>query len=213
MKTLIAVHYQIVRDGITRILTDDPEITVSKTAHREEQICVFLADNEIDVVIVDLDMPDLDGTDTIAEIHNTYPDSHILAISNDVKAARIKSVLQAGASGFICKKRSADELIEASKEVYNGNQYLCDESISLLIDENKDKSSESAGNIAGLTEREKEVLELICEEYINREIADLLGISVRTVDAHRRNLLQKTGVKNTAGLVKFAIKHRLFIMS
>ena len=213
MKILIAVHYQIVRDGLTRILTDDPEITVSKTAHSREQLCAFLANNEIDVVIVDLDMPELDEIDTVSEVNNNYSDSHILAISNDAKAARIKSVLQAGASGFICKKRSADELIEASKEIYNGNQYLCDESISLLINENEDISSEPAGTTADLTEREKEVLELICEEYINREIADQLGISVRTVDAHRRNLLQKTGAKNTAGLVKFAIKHRLFILS
>ena len=213
MKILIAVHYQIVRDGLTRILTDDPEITVSETAHSQEQLCAFLANNEIDVVIVDLDMPELDEIDTVSEVNSNYSDSHILAISNDAKAARIKSVLQAGASGFICKKRSADELIEASKEIYNGNQYLCDESISLLINENEDISSEPAGTTADLTEREKEVLELICEEYINREIADQLGISVRTVDAHRRNLLQKTGAKNTAGLVKFAIKHRLFILS
>ena len=211
MKVLIAIHHQIVRDGIARILADDPEITVSGTAENREQLCSLDSKKDIDVVIMDLDIPNLDAIAAVEKVRKDHSDTRILAISDDEERRRIKSILQAGASGFICKKRSADELIQASKEIYNGNQYLCDAAISLLVSE--DSSSEPVKQDADLTAREQEVLELICEEYTNREIADKLGISVRTVDAHRRNLLQKTGVKNTAGLVKFAIRHRLFILS
>ena len=116
--------------------------------------------------------------------------------------------MQAGASGYIFKKRGADELIKAVKEVNSGNQYLCNDTIELLVEGKKFRSTNKRA--ADLTERELQVLQLICREYINREIAEELGISVRTVDAHRRNVLQKTGAKNTAGLVKFAIKNDLF---
>lgn len=211
MKILIAVHHQIVRDGITRILADDPDITVSATAENREQLCSFVSQNDIDVVVMDLDMPDLDVMNTLAEVRENHPDTRVLAISDNEDIGRIKSVLQAGASGFMLKKRGANELLQAAKVVNKGNPYLCDESIKLLVsDEN---SSTPPKTSADLTDRELEVLGLICEEYINREIADKLGISVRTVDAHRRNLLQKTAAKNTAGLVKFAIRHRLFTLS
>lgn len=211
MKILIVIHHQIVRDGITRILADDPEITVSGTAENSEQLCSLGSKNDVDVVIMDLDMPDLDVLDALTKVREDYPDTSVLAISENEDARRIKSVLQAGASGFMFKKREAYELIQAVKEIYKGNQYLCDEIIGLLVSE--DTSSAPKATTADLTDREQEVLNLICEEYINREIAERLGISVRTVDAHRRNLLQKTGAKNTAGLVKFAIKHHFYTIS
>lgn len=211
MNIFIAIHHQIVRDGISRILSDDPEITVTGTVENREQLCSLDFKDDVDILIVDLDMPDLDEEHILEQIHKNNPDIRVLAISDEVGAERIKNVLKAGASGFIFKKREAKELIQAAKEVYNGNQYLCDESIDSLIQEDKRKKLVDSG--ADLTNREQEVLKLICEEHTNRKIADLLNISVRTVDAHRRNLLQKTGATNTAGLVKFAIKHRLFVMT
>lgn len=208
MKILIAIHPQIVRDGIQRILADDPDIIVSGVAENRDELYSLGMEQDVDIFIIDVDLPGLDVINTVSEVHKNYPNTNVLAISNEEEPTRIKSILQAGASGFMFKKRGAEELIKASKDIYQGNKYLCEEAIKLLI--HKDATAESVENSANLTKREQEVLHLICEEYINREIADKLGISVRTVDAHRRNLLQKTGAQNTAGLVKYAIRHQLF---
>lgn len=209
MNTLIAVHHKIVRDGITKILSEDADINVIGTAKNKEELCPYDSKGDnIDVVVLDMDILDLDSLNTITKILQDHPDTHILAMRDEEDPQQVKEVMQAGASGYIFKKRGAKELIKAIKEVYSGNQYLCNDTIGLLI-EGKEVRSTSE-RVADLTERELQVLHLICREHINREIAEELGISVRTVDAHRRNLMQKTGAKNTAGLVKFAIKNNLF---
>ena len=209
MNILIALHYKIVREGITKILSEDPDINVIGAAKNKEELCSYESEvDKIDVVVLDLDIPDLDSLSTIKSILEDHPDMHILAMSDDEDPHQIKNVMQAGASGYIFKKRGACELIKAIKEVEAGNQYLCNDTISLLVKGEKVRSTSEG--VEDLTERELQVLQLICREYINREIAEDLGISVRTVDAHRRNLMQKTGAKNTVGLVKFAIKNDLF---
>lgn len=209
MNILIAVHHEIVRDGITKILSEDIDINVIGTAKNKEELCPYDPEGDnIEVVVLDIDIPDLDPLNTITKILGDHLDTQILAMSDEEDPRQVKDVMQAGASGYILKKRGAEELIKAIKEVYSGNQYLCNDTIGLLI-EGKEVRSTSE-RVADLTERELQVLQLICREQINREIAEELGISVRTVDAHRRNLMQKTGAKNTAGLVKFAIKNNLF---
>lgn len=209
MNILIALHHKIVREGITKILSEDPDINVIGTAKNKEELCPYDSKGDkIDVVVLDLDIPDLDSLSTMRSILQDHPDTHILAMSDEENPQQIINVMQAGASGYIFKKRGAEELIKAIKEVDSGNQYLCNDTIGLLIEGEKIRSTSK--RVSDLTERELQVLQLICREYINREIADELGISVRTVDAHRRNLMQKTGAKNTAGLVKFAIKNNLF---
>ena len=209
MNILIALHYNIVREGITKILSEDPDINVIGAAKNKEELCPYDSKGDkIDVVVLDLDIPDLDSLSTIRSILEDHLDTHILAMSDDEDPHQIKNVMQAGASGYIFKKRSSEELIKAVKEVQADNQYLCNDSIALLVEGEKVRST--GERVADLTERELQVLQLICREQINREIAEDLGISVRTVDAHRRNLMQKTGAKNTVGLVKFAIKNDLF---
>jgi len=206
---LIALHHKIVREGITKILSEAPDINVIGTAKNKEELCPYESKGgKIDVVVLDLNIPDLDSLSTIRNILKDHPDTHILTMSDDEDSHQIKNVMQAGASGYILKKRSAEELIKAIKEVHAGNQYLCNDTIALMVEGERVRTTSE--RIADLTERELQVLQLICQEHINREIAEDLGISVRTVDAHRRNLMQKTGAKNTVGLVKFAIKNDLF---
>lgn len=209
MNILIALHYKIVREGITKILSEDPEINVIGAAKNKEELCPYNSKvDKIDVVVLDLDIPDLDSLSTIRKILKDHPDTQILAMSDDEDPRQIKNVMQAGAMGYILKKHGAKELIKAIKEVHADNQYLCNDTIGILIEGEKVRSTSE--RVADLTEREQQVLQLICKEHINREIAEDLGISVRTVDSHRRNLMQKTGAKNTVGLVKFAIKNDLF---
>ncbi len=208
LNVLIAVHHKIVRDGITKILSEEANINVIGTAKNKEELCPYDSKGDkIDVVVLDIDIPELDSLNTVTRILQDHPNTHILAMSDNEDLQQIKDVMQAGASGYILKKRGAEELIKAIKEVYSGNQFLCNDSIAFLIEGEQVQST--SDRVADLTKRELQVLQLICREQINREIAEELGISVRTVDSHRRNLLQKTGVKNTAGLVKFAIKNNL----
>lgn len=206
---LIAEHHKIVRDGIKMILDDVSGIRVKDTVANKEELLSHTFNGEIDIIILDLDMPDLDMLNTIKTLKENNPEVNILCISDVEEQQQIRKVMAAGVSGYMLKKRGKEEIIEAVDVIKNGNQYLCDESIQALIQE---KNSEPVFDIenSDLTYREIEVLELICEEYTNKESAEELGISIRTVDAHRRSLLQKTGAKNTAGLVKFAVRNRLF---
>ncbi|MGK7371539.1 MAG: response regulator [Candidatus Halalkalibacterium sp. M3_1C_030] len=206
---LIAEHHKIVRDGIKMILDDVSGIRVKDTVANKEELLSHTFNGEIDIIILDLDMPDLDMLNTIKTLKENNPEVNILCISDVEEQQQIRKVMAAGVSGYMLKKRGKEEIIEAVDVIKNGNQYLCDESIQVLIQE---KNSEPVFDIenSDLTYREIEVLELICEEYTNKESAEELGISIRTVDAHRRSLLQKTGAKNTAGLVKFAVRNRLF---
>lgn len=206
---LIAGHHKIVRDGIKMILEEVPGVEVSKTFSDKQQLLAHKYSHAKEIIILDLDMPNLDMINSIKKIKEQNPGIKILCISDVNDQQQIKQVMVAGASGYILKKRGKDEIIEAVETIRNGNQYLCDESIKALV---HDKDGDYVFDVedSDLTFRELEVLELICEEYTNRESADELGISVRTVDAHRRSLLQKTGSKNTAGLVKFAVRNQIF---
>lgn len=202
---LIAIQYQIVRDGIRKILEDEAGITITRTLRSVDEFSseVFCGQ---DILIVDLDMPGIKTPEIFRQIRDSHPSMRLIGISKSESGAKIKNFMEAGASGYLFKKRSAGDLIEAVRKVSNGEKYLCDEAIRLLVNL-ENANSADAGDI---TDREMEVLILICRELTNREIANQLGISVRTVDAHRRNILQKTGAKNTAGLVKYAIKHQIF---
>lgn len=205
---LIAEHHRIVRDGIKMILTELPGFQVADTVSTRDELLSFTFNGDTDIIILDLDMPELDMTNTIEKLKREHPAIRILCISDVEDQEQIKKVMVAGGSGYILKKRGKEEIIEAVEVMKNGNQYLCDETIKALVyDEGDDIAFDSEDS--RITERELEILRLICEEYTNKESAEELGISIRTVDAHRRSLLQKTGAKNTAGLVKFAFKNQI----
>lgn len=205
---LIAEHHRIVRDGIKMILTEVPGLEVTDTVSTKQELLSYIFDSNIDIIVLDLDMPDLDMKNTIETLKEENPQTNILCISDVEDKNQIKRVMVAGVSGYVLKKRGKEEIIEAIEVIKNGNQYLCDETIKALV---HDKSDDVVFDVdaSSITERELEILRLICEEYTNKESAEKLDISIRTVDAHRRSLLQKTGAKNTAGLVKFAFKNQI----
>lgn len=206
---LLAVHHKIFRDGIKLILSDEKNFTVSNMVKNKEELLSAVAQNNYNILILDLDMPGLEIPGIIKKLTDKNPTLKILALSDANHPEKIKHVISAGTAGYMFKKRGKKELINAVKVILSGNQYLCDDTIKILTGgydgpQLKQKATEI------LTEREREVLNLICREYTNKEIGELLSISVRTVDAHRRNLLQKIDAKNTAGLVKFAIEQNIY---
>lgn len=211
MNILIAVRYPIFCDGIKKILAAESGISIKDTAQSKDEL-ISLSLKEQCIVILDFKLPDLNGINTIKSLIENYPDLDILILGEGEDPNIVKKILQAGVSGYICKNQNADELIKAIKKIHQGYIYLSDETINVLFNKTENRSESKILPIE-LTEREAEILFLICQEMTNREIANKLSISVRTVDAHRRNILQKTGAKNTAGLVKYAIKYQIYKLS
>jgi DNA-binding NarL/FixJ family response regulator len=205
---LIADDHKVFRDGIISILEDVEDIDVIAEANDGREVMAKLKEIQPEVILMDITMGDANGIDTSKLVKNEYPDIKILVLSMHSESGYIVKMLEAGASGYLLKDAGKEEMIRAIRTVAEGNTYYSKKVSSAIVEHltNPNKAQKEKAGIP-LTKREIEVLQLIAEEYSNPEIADKLFISIRTVDTHRRNLLEKLGAKNTAGLVKFAMKH------
>jgi DNA-binding NarL/FixJ family response regulator len=210
---LVVDDHKIVRDGILSLLQDEPDICVISQAENGKDALEKIPKVSPHLVLIDISMPVMNGIDCTREITKKYPEIKVLALTMLNELEHIKNMLSAGAGGYLLKNSGKEELVTAIKTVVAGQNYFSTEVKDMIMMEMVKKKS-SPGKIIGekvpLTSRELDILELILQEFTNQEIADKLFISVRTVDAHRRNLLEKTGARNTAGLVKFAIENHLF---
>lgn len=167
-----------------------------------------------DVVLMDLKMPKMNGLETSQKLREISPDMRILILSTHSEDEYVSRMIQQGINGYLVKNSNLDEVYRAIREVYETQFYFNDvvkralQSGSL----NKRKKLADFGKDLVLTNREQEILELICHEYTTQEIAEQLFLSIRTVEGHRNRLLEKSGAKNTAGLVMFAMRHQLVEM-
>lgn len=213
MKILLVDDHRLIRDAIQSYMEGDPEYEVVGEASHGQEAIKFLEDNEVDVVLMDINMPIMDGLQCTREIRQKWPQIKVLTLSMMGDNQHIKQMIGAGANGYVLKNCSERELKKAIKAVFDGETYYSSEVTEVVMNNlMKNKPTKTSHMVVDmpLTEREKEVLELIIKEYSNQEIADKLFISPRTVDAHKRNLLEKTGSKNIAGLVMYAINNQLF---
>lgn len=210
VKILLADDHKIVRDGIKLMLEPQAGIDVVDEAENGEKALEILKDQIVDIVVMDINMPIMDGITATKKIKEKYPDVKVLALTMSNDDLHIRQMIQAGASGYIMKSAGRKELKDAIDAIMEGKHYFSDEATeSIMMDLVKGKGKSTAPDPIHITDRELEILELIVQEHTNQEIAEKLFISSRTVDAHRRNLLQKTGARNTAGLVKYAFQHNL----
>lgn len=207
LQIIIAIQRHILREGLKTILNDEPGITVKFAAEHPKEIQELTFEDN-DILLLDLDIPDMKASSVVKELLNKYPDLHILAIGEKKNQAIIKQIMQSGVSGYFLKNQRVDELLTAIREIESGEKYIGDKAFQFLVD--KDDKNYNYSSSSDLTKRERQILELICEEMTNQEIANKLNISIRTVDAHRQNILHKTRAQNTAGLVKFAIKSQIY---
>lgn len=208
VRILIVDDHKLIRQGIAQFLENDEKYVLTGEASEGIEALEFLESNQIDLVLTDISMPHMDGIELAKNIHSEYPDIKIvgLTIMNDNN--HIKKLMNAGAVGYILKNCSESELKKALDKVMDGETYYSPEATETVMNSLMKKKNTISVDMP-LTTREKEVLELIVKEFSNQEIADKLFISLRTVDAHKRNLLEKTGAKNIAGLVVYAINHNL----
>lgn len=165
-----------------------------------------------DVLLLDLRMPGMDGMEAIKKIKEKYPQVKIIALSVLTEERFIWYMIEQGASSYLLKNSEPEEVYKTIVQVHQKGQYfgpLVVEAMHKRLTQGQKKISLTDHGIV-LTRREKEILQLICQECTMKEIAQKLSLSLRTIEGHRNNLLDKTGSKNTAGLVGFAIKHNLF---
>ncbi|MEX0722177.1 MAG: response regulator transcription factor [Balneolaceae bacterium] len=211
LKILVVDDHNIVRDGVKSLIEDEPGYEIVGEAANGKEAVELCNNNKVDVVIMDITMPEMDGIEATEIIKKSHPDTKILALTMLIEDQHIRKMIKAGASGYILKSSGKHELLEAIDAINNDKHYFSEGATHAILQEmvNPVVKKSNSSQVANLTDREIEVLKYIVDEYTNQEIADKLFISVRTVDAHRRNLLQKTGAKNTAGLVKHALKNKL----
>lgn len=210
IKVLITDDHKVFRDGIIALLEKINGIEVIGEASNGEESLDRISQGGVDVVLMDIDMGDSNGIETTLKIKKDYPEVNVLVLSMHGEHNYIIKMLDAGATGYILKNAGKDEMVTAIQSVAKGDSYFSREVSSVLIEHiHKPVSSKRKKDDMPLTDRETEVLKLISQEFSNPEIAEKLFISIRTVDTHRRNLLEKLGVKNTAGLVKYAMKNGL----
>ncbi len=205
IRVFIVDDHPVVIEGIHSLLKNVKDIEWSGHAMNAQSCLGFFVNNTADVVLMDISMPGMDGVELCAVMKEKYPGIVILGLSTFNQGLYIKKMMENGASGYILKNSSKEELVSAIHSVYNGNIFFSGEVGEVL----KEYQRFSKEKLPLLTSREKEVLELIAEGYTNPQIAEKIFLSPFTVDSHRKNLLAKLNVKNTAMLIRFAIENKL----
>ena len=199
IKVFIADDHYMVVEGIRSMLLTEMNIEWMGHAMNAASCLAFLHLQQPDVLLLDINLPDKSGIDLCKEIKEKYPDIHILGLSSFNQQSYIQKMIQNGASGYVLKNASLEEIVKAIEVAMRGDIFLSSEA-SVTMRENKD------AQIPVITRREKEVLKLIAEGLTNKQMAEKLFISTTTVDTHRNNLLSKFNVKNTANLIRMAVQ-------
>ena len=189
-------HYMVI-EGIRSLLQNEKSVEWMGHAMNAASCLAFLNKELPDVILMDINLPDINGIDLCKEVKTKYPSVFIIGLSTFNQQSFIQKMMDNGASGYVLKNATQEELTSAIETVMKGKTYLSEEASHTLRKDN-------AASIV-LTRREKEVLELIADGMTNAEIAQKLFISVTTVDTHRKNLLAKFETKNTAALIKIAV--------
>lgn len=210
IKLAIVDDHSIFVDGVQSILEDNNDIECLFTASSKSQLLQNLKSHTPDIILMDISLGQENGIEITNEISSLYPKLKFIALSMHHEENYIIKMLEAGASGYLLKDAGSNEMIKAIKTVAEGKTYYSDHVASVMLQFIKqDKKIVRQSPELVLSKRELEILKLVCMEKSNQEIADQLYISIRTVDTHKRNLIEKIDVKNTIGLVKYAIKYGL----
>jgi DNA-binding NarL/FixJ family response regulator len=205
IRVFIVDDHPVVIEGIHSLLQNEKDIAWMGQAMNAQSCLGFFVNNTADVLLMDISMPGMDGIELCAVMKEKYPGIMILGLSTFNQGLYIKKMMENGASGYILKNSSKEELISAVHAVYEGQLFFNNE-VGQALDEYQ-KSSKI--ELPVLSAREKEILGLITEGYTNPQIAEKIFLSQFTVDSHRKNLLAKLNVKNTASLVKLAVEKKL----
>ena len=200
----ITDDHPLILNGISGIIENEAGMSLFGTFLTAADLAEGLSDKQPEVLLLDINLPDASGLDLCKTYSKQYPSMNIIALTTFSQALIVKGMIQNGAMGYLLKNAPAEELILSIKKVHSGEQYLQNEVKEVLLSAALGETKKTSF-IPKLTRREKEVLALIVDQLTTAEIAEKLFVSPKTVESHRLHLIQKLGVRNTAGLVKEAL--------
>lgn len=209
IRVLIVDDHQILRDGLKQMLTEEERIKVVGCVANGKEALDWMGINQVDVILMDVNMPVMDGVEATARIMAVKPASKILALTMLDQGSFVQLMLRNGAMGYLLKDTSKEELMKAIVAVYEGNKYLGQKATDLLVRNLSKTQRGSSSFLPTLTRREKEVLGCIAKGMSDVDIASLLFVSASTIESHRKNLRSKLGAKNSAEIVRIAMERGL----
>lgn len=208
-KIMVVDSQRLVREGLSRILESESDFEVIATATNGREAVELAFEKRPDIVVIDCQLPRLCGTEAVRRIRENNRDIACIVISSLDGPSQVKQALTAGASGFVPKDASAADLVEAVQTVRQGRSYLAPTLADQVISALTSPAEAGSGGVDGLTARQREVLQLIAEGLSTKEIAKELGISLKTAQTHRANVMDRVGVHKVSSLVRLAIREGL----
>jgi DNA-binding NarL/FixJ family response regulator len=213
IRIFLVDDHQLVRDGIKALLMSSGEVSILGEASTGKECYEKIAGEQPDILILDISLPDTTGIDITRKVSELYPSMKVLILSMYTNEDFIFNAIKAGAKGYLPKNTSREELLEAIRTIYEGDEFFSD-SISRIMLKSyvriaKDEDQSPLGGPVPLTTREIEILKLFAEGFINKEISDQLDISIRTVETHKNHIMKKLELKSTVDLIKYAIRNKI----
>lgn len=209
IKVMLCDDHAILRSGLSRLLGEQEDIEVVGEAENGREAVQKVQELYPDIVLMDIGMPVMNGMEATKQIKKRNPDVKVLVLTMHDNEEYLFQVLQAGASGYVLKKAADSDLINAIHVVARGDCFLYPSAAKMVVEDYLDKlktGQEPTSSFDSLTDREREILKLVAEGYTNREIAESLFISVKTVETHKSNIMEKLNLHKRAELVRYAIK-------
>jgi DNA-binding NarL/FixJ family response regulator len=215
IRVMICDDHTILREGIRLLLNSQPDIEVVEEAVDGREAVDKARAAKPDVILMDIAMPFLNGLEATKQIRRDNPNARVLVLTMYESDEYVSQMLEAGAAGYVLKKVAGSELVYALRAVYQGEAFLYPSITKRLVEDylRRVESGQERDTFDGLTDREREVLQLIAEGHTNKAIADLLNLSVRTVQNHRAHIMEKLGMHDRGELIKYAIQKGIIELS
>jgi len=208
-RILIADDFPVVRSGLRRLLDSKPDLeVVAEAADGHEAVEIALKE-DIHLAILDVSMPRMTGIQAAAELHKRKPEIRVLMLSMHDSEQFLFEALKAGASGYVLKSGADTDIVDACRAAMRGDSFLYPSAVTTLVRDYVERGGRGEEQFDVLTPRELEVLKLIAEAHTSKEIAELLFISIKTVERHRQNILDKLGMRDRVELTRYAIRRGL----
>lgn len=209
-KVLLVDDHEIIIDGLKALLAKEKNIRIVGEAMNGNEAILKTQELIPDIILMDVSMPGLNGIDATKQIKADFPDTKILMLTQHESKEYVLQVLKVGADGYLLKNSKKEELIRAIEAICSGKKYLGDSISAMMLDNIFESSAENDKKLESkeiLTKREIEIIKLLANDNSNQEVSDKLEISLRTVETHRRNIMQKLNLKSAVALVRFALKN------
>jgi len=212
IRIILTEDHQILRDGIKALIASET-IEIIGEASTGEELWKLLEMSQPDIILMDISLPDTTGIELTSLLKERFPEIKVLILSMFMDESFIKQAIKAGVKGYLHKNTTRDEILEAINTIYAGNDFYSENVSKIILKTYIEKAKNTANDNLNphelLSKREIEILKMFAEGFINKEIADKLFISVRTVESHKNHIMQKLGLKTQVELVRYAIRNNL----